>query len=175
MPACIRFKFRSHHTFSTLAKCHLWLWFPFPCWTKESLSDNGLSSVLFGPFSLFLGNVATELSGQLVHASLVEKRKALRSSLLTQVLQGCLAKLGHFRSHSNNVALVRIILELFDCEGLCLWIGGKPREKECKRWQPEELVLGLLAVLVHWFADGGEIDDRVLQKIVVFVMPVRQN
>jgi len=148
----------------------------FPCWTKESLSDNGLSSVvLFGPFSLFLGNVATELSGQLVHTSLVEKRKALRSSLHTQVLQGCLAKLSHFRSHSDNVALVRIVLELFDCEGLRLWVGRKPREKECKRWQPKELVLSLLAVLVHWFADGGEVDHGVLQKVVVFVMPVRQN
>ncbi len=73
------------------------------------------------------------------------------------------------------MTFIRIILELFDSEGLSLWVCSKPREKECKRGQIEEFVLSLLTVLVHGLPNSGEVHDRVLQELVVLVVSMRQH
>ncbi len=73
------------------------------------------------------------------------------------------------------MTFIRIILELFDSEGLGLWVGSEPREKECKGGQIEEFVLSLLTVLVHRLPYSGKVHDRVLQELVVLVVSMRQH
>ena len=82
---------------------------------------------------------------------------------------------GHVVRHPQNVTIVGVFSELLLREGFSLRTGSKPGEKESERRHTEEIVLRLLAVLVHCVAHSGEVDQRVPQEVVILVVAVRQH
>ena len=97
---------------------------------------------------------------------------------LIRILQfafGLSPQLMDFTDHALRVLWVFIVSELLLGKSTRLRPRFKPCEQKCIRTEIEELVLSLSRILVHWFPDDREVNKRVLQILVILVVPVRED
>ena len=92
-----------------------------------------------------------------------------------QVLIGLFAKLDDLLSHPCGILFILVLAKLLGTEFLGFWKLGEPGKQEWVGWIVEELVLGLPTVLVHGLSHNGEIEERVLQVWVIFIVSVGEH
>ena len=117
------------------------------------------------------------LDGNSTHEALVGSLALVNLALFDplETLLCLFSELRVLNSHASRVARIRVLSKLFAGEGPALWRGLVPAEEEGEGGEVEELVLRLLAVLVHGLAHDGEVDQGVLQEVVILVMPVGED
>ena len=110
--------------------------------------------------------------GHLLRLARTEENGSLRS---VTVLKGSLVWVGKLKKFLESfipqvlslffqplkVPLIRIVVENLISESLSLAVGRKPAEQECKLGNAEEVLLSMLAKLVHWVANNRKFDDWV--------------
>lgn len=77
--------------------------------------------------------------------------------------------------HAGRVTLVRILLEFADCELHSFLGGGEIGKQIGELRNRQELVLCNTRVLVHWLSYDCEIDWRLQETLVFFLMAVTEE
>ena len=70
------------------------------------------------------------------------------------------------------VTLIRVFTKLFFGKLDTIWVSLKPCEEESISGQVEEIILRLLAILVHWITNNTKVYQRILQEVIILVVSV---
>ena len=119
------------------------------------------------------GKIVDKNFGHLLRLARTEENGSLRSvtvlkgspvwvGTLKKFLECFLPQVLSLFFQPPKVPLIRIVVENLISESLGLAVGRKPAEQECKLGNAEEILLSMLAKLVHWVANNRKFDDWVL-------------